>query len=145
LNRASDFSAVQANIDQAVSTLDAASQGLTEVGKLVSNLQGVLVSLTSVNSVQSSDSLIDQYNDLLTQLDGLAKDSSYQGVNLINNTTQTLTVDFNADFGLNTLTSLRLNALRSDSAGLGLTTIAHGTFFTVTQTVQSQPSTASLA
>src|SRR5581483_9643542 len=73
-NRASDFSQVQSNIDQAISSLNAAQQGLTEITKLVNNLQGILVSLASVTSTSASDSLVDQYNALLTQIDGLASD-----------------------------------------------------------------------
>jgi flagellin len=145
INRASDFSQVQANIDQAVQTLSTAQSGMIEIGKLVSNLQGVLTSLLTVNNVSSSNTLIDDYNGLLTSIDGLAQDASYQGINLINNTSQTMTVEFNADFGLSSLTSLQVHALPSNSTGLGLQTIAHGVFFSVTQTVTSQPSSASLA
>lgn len=145
LARETDFSQVQSNIDQAVQTLTTAQNGLIEIGKLVSNLQGILTSLLTVSTTGSSDTLIDDYNALLTQIDGLAADASYQGINLINNTSQIMTVEFNADFGLNTLTKLQVHALESNSVGLGLNTIAHGTFFSVTQTVTSQPSSASLA
>jgi flagellin len=145
INRVSDFSQVQANIDQAVQTLNTAQNGMVEIGKLVSNLQGILTSLLTVNTTTASDVLIDDYNNLLTQIDGLAQDASYQGINLVNNTSQVMTIEFNADFGLSSLTSLQVNALESNAHGLGLQTIAHGTFFTVTQTVTSQPSAASLA
>src|SRR5947209_3673456 len=64
--------------------------------------------------------------------------------NPINNTTQNLTIDFNADFGLNTLTFLSVNAISNNASGLGLSTFAHGAFFTVTTTINSQPSAASL-
>jgi flagellin len=143
-SRASDFGDVQSTIDQAISSLNAAQQGLTEITKLVNNLSGILVSLQSVTSTSASDSLVDQYNALLTQVDFLASDASYQGTNLINNTTQNLTIDFNADFGLSTLTFLSVNAISNNSSGLGLSTFAHGAFFTVTSTVTSQPSSASL-
>jgi len=145
-NRATDFSQVQSNIDQAISSLNAAQTGLSEITKLVNNLQGILVSFQSVTTQTASDSLIDQYNALLTQIDFQASDSSYQGTNLINNTTQNLTIDFNADFGLSTLTFLSVNAISNNSTGLGLSTFAHGAFFTVTaaNTITSQPSSASL-
>jgi flagellin len=143
-NRATDFSQVQSSIDQAISSLNAAQTGLTQITKLVNNLQGILVSLQTATSTSASDTLVDQYNALLTQIDGLASDSSFQGTNLINNTTQNLTIDFNADFGLSTLTFLSVNAISNNSTGLGLATFAHGAFFTVTTTVGSQPSAASL-
>src|SRR5579859_1828725 len=50
LSRETDFSQVQSNIDQAVQTLSTAQSGLVEIGKLVSNLQGVLTSLLTVNT-----------------------------------------------------------------------------------------------
>jgi flagellin len=144
-NRASDFGDVQNSIDQAISALNAAQQGLTDITKLVNNLSGILVSLGSVTSTTASDALVDQYNALLTQINGLASDASYQGTNLINNTTQNLTIDFNSDFGLSTLTFLSVNAISNNASGLGLSTFAHGAFFTVTTTINSQPSSASLA
>src|SRR5437879_2931270 len=61
INRASDFSQVQSNIDQAVQPLSTAQSGMVEIGKLVSNLQGVLTSLLTVNNVGSSNTLIDDY------------------------------------------------------------------------------------
>jgi len=144
-NRATDFSQVQSSIDQAISSLNAAQSGLAQITKLVNNLQGILVSLQTATSATASDTLIDQYNALLTQIDGLASDATYQGTNLINNTTQNLTIDFNADFGLSTLTFLSVNAISNNSTGLGLATFAHGAFFTITTTVESQASSASLA
>jgi len=144
-NRATDFQQVQSSIDQAISSLNAAQQGLAQITKLVSNLQGILVSLRTATSTTASDTLVDQYNALLTQIDGLASDSSFQGTNLINNTTQNLTINFNADFGLSTLTFLSVNAISNNSTGLGLSTFAHGAFFSVTTTINSQPSSASLA
>src|SRR4051812_30319386 len=117
-NRSSDFQQVQSSIDQAISSLNAAQQGLTQITKLVSNLQGILVSLRTATSTTASDSLVDQYNALLTQIDGLASDASFQGTNLINNTTQNLTINFNADFGLSTLTKLSVNAISNNAAGL---------------------------
>src|SRR3954468_15170667 len=143
-NRATDFSQVQSSIDQAISSLNSAQSGLAQITKLVNNLQGILVSLQTATSTSASDTLVDQYNGLLTQIDGLASDATYQGTNLINNTTQNLTIDFNADFGLNTLTFLSVNAISNNAAGLGLSTFAHGAFFTVTTTINSQPSAASL-
>jgi flagellin len=143
-NRATDFSQVQSSIDQAISSLNSAQSGLAQITKLVNNLQGILVSLQTATSTSASDTLVDQYNGLLTQIDGLASDATYQGTNLINNTTQNLTIDFNADFGLSTLTFLSVNAIANNASGLGLHTFAHGAFFTVTTTVTSQPSSASL-
>jgi flagellin len=63
-----------------------------------------------------------QYNALLSQIDQLAKDSSYNGVNLLYG--DNLKVTFNE----NGTSSLTINAVKFDAAGLGLATIA-GTGF----------------
>jgi hypothetical protein len=63
-----------------------------------------------------------QYNALLTQIDQLAKDSSYNGVNLLFG--DNLKVTFNEDG----TSSLTINAVKFDSAGLGLTAVAGSGF-----------------
>jgi flagellin len=61
--------------------------------------------------------LVGQYNDLLVQIDQLAKDAGFNGVNLLYN--DDLEVAFNED-GTSKLT---VNGTTFDSAGLGLTEI----------------------
>nr|WP_316860052.1 flagellin [uncultured Cohaesibacter sp.] len=55
--------------------------------------------LTIVNQAGSSDAdnseLVDQYNEILDQINELANDASYNGINLINGSTNDLTVSFN--------------------------------------------------
>jgi flagellin-like hook-associated protein FlgL len=62
------------------------------------------------------------YNALLTQIDQLAGDSSYNGVNLLNG--NNLTVNFN-ETGTSSLT---ITGVNFNHTGLGLTTIASGGF-----------------
>ena len=63
-----------------------------------------------------------QYNDLLTQIDQLAGDSSYHGINLLNG--DNLKVVFNES----STSSLTIKGVKFDSSGLGLTALA-GTGF----------------
>ena len=60
------------------------------------------------------DSYVDDYNDLLTQIDELAGDATYNGVNLLNG--DDLEVKFNEDGS----SSLTIDGVTYDSAGLGL-------------------------
>src|SRR3984885_13198251 len=62
------------------------------------------------------------YNALLTQIDQLASDASYNGVNLLNG--NNLTVNFNE----NGTSGLTIAAVTFNSAGLGLSPIAAGGF-----------------
>lgn len=70
------------------------------------------------------DELRVQYNDLLGQIDDLAKDASFNGVNLLNG--DSLSVLFNEDG----TSSLDVTGVTYDSAGLGLTALLSGDFDT---------------
>ena len=81
-------------------------------------LSGSAVSGTS----STRTTLQGNYNSLLTQIDQLAGDASYNGINLLNG--NNLTVNFNE----NGTSSLTIAAVTFDSAGLGLSSIAAGGF-----------------
>lgn len=92
-DRASDFQGKKDNIDQGVSALSTALQGISGVTTLVKQLKGLALNAQSASSSQIS-SLVSQFNALRSQLDNLATDSQYQGQNLIAGKGQTLTVSF---------------------------------------------------
>lgn len=140
--RANNFDTASSNVSQAVKALDAALSGLQSISKLVQNAQGILTSMQTANTLSASDSLRSQYNSLLTQIDLLANDANYQGVNLVNNATQTLTLSFSNTPGIVDLT---IGAVRSDSAGLFLATVAQGLFFALQTTISSRSSHDSIA
>ena len=79
-------------------------------------------SATVVTPDPTRQSLQDQYNALLTQIDQLASDSSYNGVNLINGD------NLNVIFNENSTSSLTITGVKLNSAGLGLNAIT-GTGF----------------
>ncbi|MCB4804317.1 flagellin-like hook-associated protein FlgL [Methylobacterium brachiatum] len=75
----------------------------------------------SVSGVTARATLASQYNSLLTQIDQLAGDSSFNGTNLINGKgdNNNLTINFNPKGNSN----LTVTATDETSAGLGLTSI----------------------
>jgi flagellin len=81
-------------------------------------LSGTQVTGTSTTRT----TLQSNYNSLLTQIDQLASDASYNGVNLLNG--NNLTVNFN-ETGTSTL---NISGVTDNHTGLGLTTIAAGGF-----------------
>src|SRR5262249_40588105 len=99
-----------------------ASAGVTTAIGIASSLNqnGALISTTGSNSTRTS--LQDDYNDVIAQIDTLAKDASYNGINLLYG--DDLKVVFNED-GTSTLI---INGVTFDSAGLGLTPIAGNGF-----------------
>jgi flagellin len=92
-DRASDFTEKKDSIDQGISSLSAAVDGIEAVENLVNQLKGIANSMKSATGTQFTD-LITQFNDLRSQIDLLTTDSTYQGVNLVNGTGQTLSVEF---------------------------------------------------
>jgi flagellin-like hook-associated protein FlgL len=75
----------------------------------------------TVSGVSARSALAKQYNSLLTQIDQLAGDASYNGTNLIGGkgTNNNLTINFNAKGNSN----LQVTATDETSSGLGLNAI----------------------
>jgi flagellin-like hook-associated protein FlgL len=102
-------------------TFNASNGVTTALGISASvNQNGALVSTTGSNPTRAS--LQADFNDVITQIDTLAKDASYNGINLLYG--DDLKVVFNED-GTSTLI---IAGVTFDSAGLGLSTIAGNGF-----------------
>jgi flagellin len=84
-----------------------------------STTQGT-ITVGSPNSTRTS--LEQDYNNVLSQIDALVKDSSYNGVNLLNGD------DFKVLFNETGTSFLQITGVTFDSAGLGLATIGTGYF-----------------
>jgi flagellin-like hook-associated protein FlgL len=86
--RASDLTNLKDGIGQAISTINAGDTGITAIQSFIDNAtaltQSALSNLgTDANSVATRQSLAQQYNALLRQIDKQAGDSSYAGKNLL--------------------------------------------------------------
>jgi len=92
-NRANDLLQRKANIDQAVSSLTTATQAAQSVVSILQQMQGVVNAAKTQTGAQLSASGT-QFATLLTQLNNLVGDASYQGLNLVNSAASTLTVQF---------------------------------------------------
>ena len=93
-DRAADFSQRKDEIDQGISSLKAAINGTTLVDSVLKQMKGI------VNSVRTADSatrtaLGSQFNDLAKQINSAVSDASYQGLNIVDNSSANLTVYFN--------------------------------------------------
>ncbi|MCB9994183.1 MAG: flagellar hook protein [Hyphomicrobiaceae bacterium] len=77
---------------------------------------------TSTSANPKRDEYVTQYNELLSQIDQLAADASFNGVNLLNG--DNLSVLFNEDGS----SSLDITGVTYDSTGLGLSSVASGGF-----------------
>ncbi|MEI7606588.1 MAG: flagellin [Rhodospirillaceae bacterium] len=120
-DRASDFSVRKDEIDQGISSMKAAINGTTLVDGILKQMKGI------VNSVRTADSstrtaLSSQFNDLAKQINSAMQDASYQGLNLVDNSSATMTVYFNQG----TNASLNVHAKNMRASKL-LTTMVNGT------------------
>jgi len=97
-DRAADFTDRKADIDQGISSLKAAVNGATVADKILKQMKGLLDSARTAD-VNGRATLTSQFNDLAQQLNTVQGDSNYQGLNLVNNSTASLTVYFNQGTG----------------------------------------------
>lgn len=116
-DRASDFLEKKDSIDQGISTVTAALDGVDSIESLVQQMKGLANSMKSATDAQISD-LVAQFNDLRTQINNLAADATYQGNNLINGSGQTLSVEFSEKSA--SLININSVDLRSGTSGLNI-------------------------
>jgi len=92
-DRAADFSEKKDSIDQAISSVNASLEAVDAVDSLVRQLKGLAITAKAATGTELTN-IVTQYNDLRSQIDLLTGDASYQGLNLINGTGETLSVSF---------------------------------------------------
>ncbi|HXY99698.1 MAG TPA: flagellin [Stellaceae bacterium] len=93
LNRANDLSERKSQIDQGISSLTTATQATQSVVGILQQLQGLLNSAKTETAAQRA-ATSKQFDTLSVQLNNLVNDASYQGLNLVNSTASTLTLQF---------------------------------------------------
>lgn len=112
-DRAFDFTERKGGIDQGISTVTAALDGVESIDSLVRQLKGIATSLKSATSTQFTD-LVSQFNEIRSQIGDLANDAQFQGINLVDNTTESLTINF----ANNTTSLLTIDAVNLRQSGL---------------------------
>ncbi len=83
--RASDLSAVKDGISGGISVLKAAVQGLESIESVLKQMKALAQSAISAPESTTRAKLASQFNELRSQVDNLAEDSSFSGVNLLKN------------------------------------------------------------
>ncbi len=101
-SRASDLSSIKDAIGGGISVITAAVQGLSSIESVLKQMKAIAQSAISAPESTTRAKLASQFNELRSQVDGIASDSSFNGVNLLKNTTtrfvggaDQLTVKFN--------------------------------------------------
>jgi flagellin-like hook-associated protein FlgL len=100
--RAGDLTTIKDGISGAISVITAATQGLTSIESTLQQMKALAQSAIASPESSTRASLASQFNELRSQVDNLAEDASFNGVNLLKNTSGAfakgadyLTVKFN--------------------------------------------------
>ncbi|MBD1547824.1 flagellin [Roseibium aggregatum] len=144
-NRANDLSSLLDDQGQAVQTLKAADKGITSISDLVDAAKAKANQALQSSSQKERKQFATEYNQLLTQIEDIAKDSSYKGKNLLGGTGNDLKVTFNEK---NT-SSLSISSVdytdTTSSVGLNLSDLASGVAGTATLQIYGASSTTALS
>jgi flagellin-like hook-associated protein FlgL len=134
LQRANNLNNVKNNLSTSLQTVTSVTNSISDVSSVVQQLQGITVQALGTTDTVQRAGLASQFNALLTQLDTLVNDATFNGTNLLNNASNNLVVYFNET---NT-TALTVTGVNITSAGLGIT--AAGNVFVDTASINSSGS-----
>ena len=117
-NRASDLTNLLDSMSTAISTIQAANNGLTSITKLVQSAQALASQAQQTSDATVRLGLSTQYNAIKTQIDQLAGDSGFNGINLLDlaNNAGGLTVQLNE----RGTSSVNIAAVDSTTTGLAI-------------------------
>ena len=116
--RANDLAARKDEMTEAVETVKAANNGIEAITNMIQAAKSLAQSAQSASTTADQASLQSQFNTMLDKIDDLVEDSGYKGINLLNGTGESLTVEFN-QAGDNSLT-LTGFAAEAGTNGLGI-------------------------
>jgi flagellin len=85
-NRATDLGNLLDSMSTAISTIQAANNGLTSITKLVQSAQALASQAQQTSDATVRSGLATQFNAIKGQIDQLAADSGFNGINLLNKT-----------------------------------------------------------
>ena len=95
-NRASDLSNLLDSMSTAFNTIQAANNGITSITKLVQSAQALVSQAQQTSDVTLRSGLATQFDAIRTQIDKLAGDASFNGINLLDSANSSnLTVTLN--------------------------------------------------
>ena len=118
--RAGDLNAIKDQISNGISTIKAAVQGLETIETTLKQMKALAQSAVSSPESSTRAKLASQFNELRSQVDNITEDSSFNGINLLKNTTgafqsgaDSLTVRFNERTTANAINQLVVSGLNT--------------------------------
>ena len=89
--RASDLASIKDSISGGISVIRAAIQGLETIEATLKQAKALAQSAVASPESGTRAKLASQFNDLRSQVDNIAEDASFNGINLLKNTTNAFT------------------------------------------------------
>jgi len=125
-SRASDLQSIKDEITGGINVIKAAVQGLESMENLLKQMKALGQSAISAPESSTRAKLASQFNELRSQVDNLAEDSSFNGINLLKNNitpfqpgADSLTVKFNERTEAAAINQLVISGLKtSDYASI---------------------------
>ena len=98
MQRSADLTARKDEMSEAVQLVNAADAGIESITTLIENAKSLAQSALSESSTSTVATLEAQFDEIRTQIDNMADDSSYKGINLLHgDADHTLEVKFDED------------------------------------------------
>ena len=138
-DQARDVDEKKEGVDQGISSVQTALAGIEGIDELVQQMKGLVISARTATATELA-SLVTQFNELRSQVDNLAGDASYQGLNLINGTGSTLTVNFSTD--TTSLLNIASIDLRVATTGLNISSAVSFSLTSVLDAAAAEITTA---
>ena len=115
--KASDLQVLKDAMSEGIETINAADAGITGISDLIDQAKSLAKSAQSTSDTDERLSYMTQYNAILGQIDDMAEDSGYSGINLLGGATEELEITFNEDGS----SAITITGIDGSSTGLGLT------------------------
>jgi flagellin len=129
--RAGDLAARKDGMSEAIQTIKSANNGIEGITNLIAQARSLASSALSASTTDATQ-FMNQFNEILTQIDYVAKDSGYKGVNLLQS--GELTVQFAPSSDASTL---KVTGFGDTTATFSVTSGLTATGWVATGAVQS--------
>ncbi|MEQ8735003.1 MAG: flagellin [Rhodospirillaceae bacterium] len=135
-SRAADLQNIKDGITDGINVIRASIQGLEGMEAVLKQMKALAQSAISAPESSTRGKLASQFNELRSQVDNLAEDSSFNGINLLKNSTSafeagadTLTVKFNERTERVSINQLIISGISATDFNtmVGISAVATGT------------------
>jgi flagellin len=122
--RASDLASRKDEMSEAVQTIKAADAGIQSINTLIAAAKSLATSAMSAENTDTREALRGQFQEVLNQIDDMAGDSGYKGINLLSADAETTAGALNVYFDEEGLSSLQVLGFDASTTGLEITATA---------------------